>query len=108
MISLDLLLGPVGYILFALGTSIVGGLLRGKDESDKAKAGDPQYKNMENDSIDDWLQDAGLGLAGGLFCLFVAMVTPGVEILAIFFGYAGRIILINIGKKAEESSTQIK
>jgi hypothetical protein len=63
---------------------------------------------MKNDSAGDWLQDAGLGFAGGLFCLFVAMVTPGVELLAIFFGYAGRIILINIGKKAEDASTQIK
>lgn len=104
--TLDLFLGPAGFILFALVTAAIGGLLRGKDESDKAKSGNVVYKDMENITLLDWCQDAGVGLAGGLFCLYIAQATPGIELLAIFFGYAGRMILINVSKKAESSSEQ--
>lgn len=107
-ITLELIFGnPAMYMAFLLLMAVFGGLLRGKQESDDAKAGKAD-KTMENTGLLDWAQDAGLGLAGGIFCLFVAQLSPEVEMLSIFFGYAGRMIVINISRKAEKASEEQK
>lgn len=106
-ITLELLIGnPLIYYALLIVLAIIGGLLRGSMESDEAKEGNPEYKGMENLTVWDWAKDAGYGLTGGF--IFLAIV-PSLGVSELFipvFGYAGRKILINWGKKAEKTSEE--
>lgn len=89
-------------ILVLLFGCIVAGLLAGKQESDAAKAGDQLFIGKENHTLYDWAEDAGYGLLGGMIGLATIQMMPAFPLLALpAFGYAGRKLLINWGKKAE-------
>ena len=101
-LALEFLANP--GILALLAGCIVAGLLAGKRESDAAKTGNPEYRGMENLTLYDWLEDAGYGLLGGMLGLATIQLMPAFPLLSLpAFGYAGRKILINYGRKAEGS-----
>jgi len=103
-LAFELLTNP-GILLLLVGC-IVAGMIRGKMESDSARAGDPEYKGRENLTLYDWIEDGAYGLLGGMLGLATIQIMPAFPLLALpAFGYAGRKILINYGKKAEGSVT---
>lgn len=106
-ITLELLIGdPLLYTGLLLVASTIAGLLAGKKESDDAKSGtgDPTRENI---NWIDWGEDAGYGLIGGLLGLATMQIVPGIPTLILpAFGYAGRKLLINWGKKAEKTSEE--
>ena len=106
-ITLDLLIGnPALYMGLLLIASTIAGLLAGKKESDDAKAGIGD-KSKENTTPMDWAEDAGYGLIGGLIFLGSIQFISGIPLEFMpTFGYAGRKLLINWGKKAETTSEQ--
>jgi hypothetical protein len=79
------------------------GMLRGKMENDQAVAGNPQFAGMQNTGMKDWIEDAGMGLIGGVLGLgLILFIFPNIPIFFLpGFGYAGRMLLIKVGKTAE-------
>lgn len=106
-VNLELLINnPLFYYGALLVASTVAGLLRGKMESDAAKAGNIEYKDKENANLKDLAEDAGYGLIGGFIFLGTVQLMPIPLEFMPTFGYAGRKLLINWGKKAEQTSEQ--
>lgn len=106
-ITLELLIGdPLLYYIILLAASTLAGLLRGSMESDEAKNGNPEFKGMENLTVWDWTKDAGYGLVGGFIGLATMQAVPIPTLFLPAFGFAGRKILINWGKKAEKTSEE--
>lgn len=108
VMTVEVLIGnPLVYMLILLSLAVIAGLLRGSMESDEAKTGNKDFAGKENESIWDWLVDAGYGLVGGAIGLGLMEVLPLPELVFIpAFGFAGRIVLINYGKKAEKTSEE--
>lgn len=101
-LAFELITNPA--IIVLMFGCIAAGLLAGKQESDGAKAGKIEFLGKENVTLYDWAEDAGYGLLGGMLGLATIQLMPAFPLLALpAFGYAGRKLLINYGKKAEGS-----
>lgn len=108
IVNLELLLNnSLLYYGILMVVSMIAGILRGSMESNEAKNGNVQYKGMENLSLFDWIQDAGYGLIGAFIFLGTIQLMAGIPLEFMpTFGYAGRVLLINWGKKAEQTSIE--
>lgn len=109
-INLELLIeNDMIYYTILLIISALAGIVRGSMESDEAIAGNPAYKGMENTNIFHWGIDAAYGLIGGFIFLGIIQLAGFIPLEFMpTFGFAGRALLINYGKKAEATSEQVQ
>ncbi len=99
---IDSMFGSVWLFFFLLLFSAGMGMLRGKTEGDT----DPKMKNLTKW---DWIEDGGYGIFGGImfiaFYPILGRLIP--EYISIWLmplaGWLGRLILIKVGTKAEET-----
>lgn len=99
----DILLEPSMFFLIFIICGICG-LITGKIQSDRAKAKTPDSDPlMANESLFDWSIDYGCGVVGGIIGLAIILSTGLPILLLPGFGFAGRVLLIKIGKKAEST-----
>jgi len=98
---IDSMFGSIWLFFFLILLSAGAGMLRGKTEGDE----NPKMKNLTKW---DWIEDGLYGALGGIFFIgFYPLLSRIIPELSIWFmpafGWAGRMILIKVGKKAEDT-----
>ena len=99
----DMLLEPAMVFLIFIMCGLCG-LMTGKMQSDKAKANMPGSDPMMlNETLFDWFLDYSYGVAGGILGIPILLGLGWPMFWLPAFGFAGRVLLIKIGNKAEKS-----